>query len=267
MGVAYAAVAIASGNGGDGCCDEQENFFGCAGWITYVILKGLLLIFTCLLCGFMTYLLTKNDPTSDKCPGILFSEDTKCSAGVCKDKNIEMKREDCPVDYLLMDTIQPDAMKDEGTGTWKAIQKSFTMCGYWCGKDNNCDFGDQKVWKQYGFQMTGSACYENVKKNPADLAEPDGCNSCSPKYATNTTVVQRNGNAVKRYEGASITGLRNSFNYNFQAIGTPITIVLYIAAVAIIVNICCMACLICKMKSAQAAEGGGAKYQSTRGQR
>ena len=58
--------------------------------------------------------------------------------------------------------------------------------------------------------------------------------------------------AVTKYgveEGASITGLRNSLQFQVFSFGVPATVLLYINLLVQLINVICVAMISCKYKS------------------
>merc|ERR1712183_1256948 len=94
----------------------------------------LMIVFTIVLCSLLTYILLKNDPKSETCPGINFDKDTSCDIKSCTDGDgNRMTASDCPLDYTIMTTTLYPTMNSHKN--WDALQDLFTMCGYHC-KDN-----------------------------------------------------------------------------------------------------------------------------------
>lgn len=221
----------------DGCCDNEEQFFGKAGWITYVVLKVLLLCGTVVMAGILTFILIKNDPNSTACPGIEFSKTTECRDYTCQEGNKIMRWSDCPVDYLVMENTQAS----QTSTSWQSLQNTFTMCGYYCG-GKDCDISKPEIVDLYGFQTTGKYCYENGKSQQSDLAK-------QPLYYTGSDVsVALPGRAdnVTMVDGASITGIRDSFQQAFTTYGIIIDVLLFVAMFATLANLICFSILVCR---------------------
>lgn len=288
----------------DGCCDACEKSASGTGWIIYLILTLLMILFTIGLCVVFTLMLVKNDPKSDICPGITFDDTTTCGGDSCKDGHGgTMKASDCPIDFAIISTTYPDSPGN--TGTWDSLQNLFTMCGYYCN-GGNCSLAngdsDQKTadpaklatttatatnpastattpasiattaastarqrhlqaastkaagtkvqntrYNPYLFQLTGKYCKEKVEK-AGSMADPDNCDKCDAEYVD----VAFPGYGVE--EGASKTGLRDAFQFQFYSSGIPTTIFLYVLLAVEILNIICVGVITCVYKQ-KGAEG------------
>merc|ERR1719174_406656 len=225
----------------DGCCDSCEKLASTTGWFIYLAMQIIMIVFTIVLCCLFTFMLVKNDPKSETCPGINFDASTSCDLKSCTDGDGKrMEASECSLDFTIMTTTVYPTMTSHKN--WDALQDLFTMCGYYCKDNCSLANGNTKDTNKYLFQLTGKYCKKEVGVDVSDSASPTGCDYCNPKYVTQ---------AVPKYgveKGASKTGLRNSLQFQVFSFGIPATILLYIMFLVQVINVICVAIISCQYK-------------------
>jgi len=226
----------------DGCCDSCEKLASTTGWFIYLAMQIIMIVFTIVLCCLFTFMLVKNDPKSETCPGINFDVSTSCDLNSCTDGDgNRMEASECPLDFTIMKTTVYPSMTDHKS--WDALQDLFTMCGYHCKDNCSLANGNTKDTNKYLFQLTGKYCKKEVGVDVSDSANPAGCDYCNAEYVDS---------AVAKYgveKGASKTGLRDSLQFQVFSFGVPATVLLYINLLVQLINVICVAMISCKYKS------------------